>query len=250
MTVTSLPPTATRVGVVERVTQILDAFADAPGHLLLEDVVRITRLPRSTAFRILGQLIDQGWINHGPRGYALGSRLPALSGRDQDQEEVRAAANEHLNALQVRTDAVVHLSVLEGGFVRYVDKVGGRAASSVPSRVGARLVATDTVSGRALLATLPPESVDRVLSEATGAQLTPQEQRRVHADLALVRTRGGIALQNAVGPRGITSVGAPVWHRRQPVAAVSLAWRGPLSSPASISLLRMTTAAIERDLAD
>lgn len=248
MTISAIPRIEPRVGVVERVTQILDAFAEAPGHLLLEEITQITGLPRSTAFRILGQLIDQGWISHGPRGYAIGSRLPTFSARSQHQEEIRAKASEHLNTLHLRTNAVAHLSVLEGGFIRYLDKVGGRMGSTVPSRVGARLLATDTVSGRALLAALPAEIVDKIMADARSREYSFEEQQLLHQGLTQIRSRQGVAVQHAKGERGITSVGVALHHRGQPVAALSIAWRGMLNFPALLHELLRTASAIHEEL--
>lgn len=248
MSIAPIASTTGRPGVVERVTLILDAFVEAPGHLLLEEITHITGLPRSTAFRILSQLMDEGWVKHGVRGYALGSRLSSLARRSEDHEGIRVAAHDELNTLSLRTGAVAHLSVLEGGAVHYLDKVGGRASASVPSRVGARIIATDTVSGRALLATLPPETVDRLLADARGRLPSAVEHHTTHKLLAAVRARQGAAVEPARGADGITSVGVPVFHRTHAVAAISLAWRGPLTNSATIPQLFQAAAAVTRQL--
>lgn len=51
---------AQRPGVVERFTLILDAIASGPDRMYLEEITDITGLPRSTVFRLLAQLIEQG----------------------------------------------------------------------------------------------------------------------------------------------------------------------------------------------
>lgn len=237
-----------REGVVERVTQILDAFTDAPGRLLLEDVTRITGLPRSTAFRILRQLVDQGWMEHDTRGYSLGTRLATLAARAGDYEDVRVAASVALNELHLATRAVVHLSVLEGGLVHYLDKVGGAASSTVPSRVGARIPASDTVSGLALLAHLDPERVD-ALVRATRASTDEDGLEVLHRDLAAVRRRQGVAFLSGDQRRtGITSIAAPVMGPRGPVAAISVAAKGTLPPAATAPLLLKAAWCVSRNL--
>ncbi|GAA3661883.1 IclR family transcriptional regulator [Nocardioides ginsengisoli] len=234
----------TPLGVVGRVTRILDAFSEAPDLLMLEDVMALTGLPRSTAFRILGQLVDEGWIEHHTRGYRLGPEAPTLTGRPGEHQDVRVAAAESLNELHAATGAVAHLSVLEGDRVHYLDKIGGSAARSVPSRVGARILASDTVSGRALLACQPPEYVDRVLR----SRLSPGAIIDLHRDLAGARQRRGIVhIPAAATPSTISSIAVPIAGPAGAVAALSLATPGELSPARVIPLLlgqsqRVTTA--------
>jgi DNA-binding IclR family transcriptional regulator len=243
------PDRPSRHGVVERVTLILDAFTDAPGGLLLEDVTRITGLPRSTAFRILRQLTEQHWVEHSSRGYRLGPRMSSMAARAVDYEEIRAAASVALNDLHLATQAVAHLSVLEGGIVRYLDKVGGAAANTVPSRVGARILACDTVSGRALLAHLSPENVEVVLEAAVRGREIPIDLSALHRELASVRMRNGAAVMTgAMSRTGISSVAVPVMGPRGPVAAVSVADRQALVLGRVVPLLMRAARATSAEL--
>ena len=68
------------VGVVGKVTRIVDACTHAEGRIRLDDIIRVTGLPRSTTFRILKQLVAEGWIEHDKRGYGIGPKLPAPTG--------------------------------------------------------------------------------------------------------------------------------------------------------------------------
>lgn len=228
----------TPLGVVGRVTRILNAFSESPDRLMLEDVMALTGLPRSTAFRILGQLIDEGWVEHDTRGYRLGAHAPTLTGRPGEHQEVRVAASPYLNELHAVSGAVAHLSVLEGDRVHYLDKIGGSAARAVPSRVGARLLASDTVSGRALLACRSPEYVDDVL----GPRLAPARLALLHRELATARQRRGVVHAPADPlTTGIASIAAPVLGPHGAVAAISLAIPGDLP-PARVAPLLLNQA--------
>jgi DNA-binding IclR family transcriptional regulator len=44
----------------------------------LEDVIKCSGLTRSTAFRVLRRLVSLSWLQHGPDGFRLGSRLREL----------------------------------------------------------------------------------------------------------------------------------------------------------------------------
>lgn len=127
-----LPPS-----MVERMTLIMDAFTGRTTRLSLEDVARRTQLPRSTAHRILEQLVRLRWLEHTQFGYGLGRRALGLGGGDGAHADIRAVAAGRIHNLQIRTGLVVHLAVLDEGQVHYLDKAGGRFAASVPSWVGA-----------------------------------------------------------------------------------------------------------------
>lgn len=212
-----------RPGVVERLTQILDVFASPRERLLLDDITAATGLPRSTAFRLLSQMVELDWLEHNMAGYQLGPRALRISTRGADHSDVRAAAADQLNTLQLRTGGVAHLSVLEGATMHYLDKVGGRALTSIPSAVGSRLPADTTASGHALLALLEPSSVDALFSHDHATRDMP----RLHRKLGRVRRQQGIAF--TPGERcqmEIGTVAAPVFGPHGAIAAISVAVRG------------------------
>ncbi|MDT0202714.1 IclR family transcriptional regulator [Nocardioides sp. AE5] len=236
MTDTAIRPTATaigpgaegaaasRPGMIERLTEVLDVFIDGPDHLMLEDIVAASGLPKSTAFRMLRQLIELDWLEHDQRGYRLGPRMQRLGQRVVDQSALRAAAADVLNRLHLASSAVVHLVVLEGNKVHYLDKVGGAASLSVPSRVGVRLPAHVSVAGLTLLSALRPEQVDRLYA---GTYIPEQRLHRLHEQLAAIRSRNGLALTPHDMRTPIRAVAAPVITDHGPVAAISCAVRGP-----------------------
>lgn len=222
-----------RPGVADRMTQILDVFLLGDERLLLDEVRKATDLPRSTTFRMLTQLVELDWLEHTGQGYRLGAR--ARNFRVKDPDELRCAAAPVLNELHVRTGGVAHLSVLEGRVVRYLDKIGGTAAASIPSRVGARLAPDRTVSGRSMLALMPAEEVDSLLlggrAGAGENQRTPAQMSRLHGDLERIRARKGLAMDT--GERcvmGIAAAAAPVYGPEGVCGAISLSVRNGVSA--------------------
>jgi DNA-binding IclR family transcriptional regulator len=221
-----------REGVLERVTAIMDVFAAGRRFAYLEDVSAASGIPRSTTFRLLRQLVQLGWLDHDDRGYRLGRRAQTMRSPARDYTELRAAASPVLNDLSLRTDAVCHLGVLEGSTVHYLDKVGGVAAASIPSRVGARIGAEQTVTGRALLAGLRPEQVDELLvrDRDEPERLDHGAMLLLHDELNRVRRGRGVAY--SAGDRclmGISSIAVPVVGPDGAVAAISVAARRLIS---------------------
>ncbi|MDI3388522.1 IclR family transcriptional regulator [Streptomyces sp. B-S-A8] len=214
-----LPPS-----MVERITLIMDVFEGCTVRRSLEDVARTTHLPRSTAHRILDQLVRLRWLEHNGFGYGLGRRALGLGGGDGSQGRIREAAATRLHHLQMRTGMVVHLAVLDGAEVHYLDKAGGRFASSVPSRVGGRAPAHCTALGKAMLAWLEPEEVE----QRAGNSINRQTQRTIsdigtlHQELHRIRQRRGLAFERGECFPGIACVATAIRGPEGPVAAISL----------------------------
>lgn len=241
-----------RPSVIERVTQVMDAFLVGGEWLTLQDVTSFTGLPRSTTFRILSQLVEQQWLAHDSHGYRLGERSRWLGAAQRgDCADVRAAAAGHISNLHLTTGAVVHLVVREGAQVVYLDKIGGFVARSVPSEVGRRVPAGNTAGGKVLLAAMSPERVDDILcldQGDSGAVSLP----RLHRDLDRIRRRHSVAYESARDcPLGIGAVAAAVIGSSGPVAAISVAGRGSLSldaiAPLVVAAARRISLALARD---
>ncbi|WP_330255767.1 IclR family transcriptional regulator [Nocardia sp. NBC_00565] len=214
-----LPPS-----MVERMTLIMDVFGGPQTRLTLEEVTGRTSLPRSTAHRILEQLVRLRWLEHSASGYGLGPRALGLGGREAGHGALRAAAFPLLHALAVRTEMVVHLAVLDGTDVYYLDKFGGRAAVEVPSRVGGRAPAHCTAVGKAMLAWLPAEQLDIQLQGALDKRTTRSigDLGVLHHELSRIRTRNGLAFERGECYPQIACVGVAVRGPDGPIGAISI----------------------------
>src|ERR1700734_220570 len=145
-----MPPQAdscTPSAVIDRISLVLDAF-EGPGRLTLAQIVRRTGLPRSSAHRMLERLVQLRWLRRSGRDYELGMRLVELGSLAVHQDRLVRAASPLLGELHRATGLVVHLAVLDGGDVVYLEKVGDRFASAIPTRVGGRQPAHCTAVGK------------------------------------------------------------------------------------------------------
>jgi DNA-binding IclR family transcriptional regulator len=111
------------------------------------------------------------------------------------QRRAPAYLNKQLQALARAgpgTHETVHLAVLDGYQVLYVEKISGRSAATGLTRVGGRLPAHCSGVGKALLAYGRPETIDAVLDAGlvarTPATITTPE--RLRAELERVRAEG------------------------------------------------------------
>nr|WP_280233004.1 IclR family transcriptional regulator [Nocardia cyriacigeorgica] len=215
--------------MLERMTLILDAFDGATPILTLHRLVERTGLPRSTVHRILDQMIRLRWLAHAPGGYRLGMRVLELGGLAAGHNEIRDAVSPLLHDLCRRSDLdlVGHLGVLDGREVLYLDKVGGRHTASVPTRLGGRMPAHSTALGKAMLAALEPSVVDASFRDRL-PQLTARtigDRTELQRELARIRRRQGVAVDNEESVPGIGCVAVAVRRRGAAVAALSLSTR-------------------------
>ncbi len=209
--------------MVDRVTSIIDVFDDATVGLSLDQVAGRADLPRSTTHRILDHLVRLKWLCHTDRGYGLGARAMSWGAGDAADLRLREAAAPTLHQLHVRTAAVVHLGVLDGGDVVHVDKLGAPAADRVPTSVGSRIRAERVALGLAVLAMLSPEEVG--------------------VDLHRVRKAGGLVRTDDYAP-GLTSVAAAVDRR----ASVGIVLPDNLSGDRFLPLVLDAAGRIRRAL--
>jgi DNA-binding IclR family transcriptional regulator len=224
MTVTvERPEPTTPTAVIDRVSLVLEAF-DGPGRLTLAQLVRRTGLPRSSAHRMLERLVALRWLRRNGRDYELGMRLVELGSLAVHQDRLHRAATPLLHELHRATGLVVHLAVLDGSDVVYLEKIGNRMVAAIPTRVGGRQPAQCTAVGKAMLAySERAQSVDFSARRTRYSVGTPAQLLQ---ELDKVRSHG-VAFDREESLVGFGCVAAPIGDMGDAVAAVSVC--GPMS---------------------
>jgi len=244
---TAAVESTTPSAVIDRVSLVLDAF-DGPGRLTLAQVVRRTGLPRSSAHRMLERLVQLRWLRRSGRDYELGMRLVELGSLAVHQDRLHRAATPLLHDLHRATGLVVHLAILDGSDVVYLEKIGDRMTAAIPTRVGGRQPAHCAAVGKAMLAYNDGADIDLTsrktrYSIGTPAQLT--------AELAKVRAHG-VAFDREESLAGFGCVAAPIGGPGDAVAAVSVC--GPMNrmmfDQRLAAPVRMTAMGIWRSVED
>lgn len=211
--------------VTARVLGVLAAFSSERPELTLTEISRRAGLPLTTAHRIVGELGAWGALERADDGrYRVGLRLWEVGALAPRGFGLRESAMPFLEDLQEVTRQNVQLAVLDGREVVYVERLSGRGAVNVITRVGGRLPLHATGVGLVLLAFADPELQEQVLAGplrryTAKTMCTPDEVR--HA-LAGVR-RTGVAVSDGQIELIALSVAAPVRGARgEVVAALSV----------------------------
>lgn len=243
----SVEPT-TPSAVIDRVSLVLDAF-DGPGRLTLAQIVRRTGLPRSSAHRMLERLVQLRWLRRNGRDYELGMRLVELGSLAVHQDRLVRAATPLLHELHRATGLVVHLAVLDGTDVVYMDKIGDRMTTAIPTRVGGRQPAHCTAIGKAILASQDGDPEVALQTRKTKYSISSRPQ--MVAELTKVREHG-VAFDREEALPGFGCVAAAIGGPGEATAAVSVC--GPMNrmmfDQRLVAPVRMTAMGVWRNVKD
>jgi DNA-binding IclR family transcriptional regulator len=200
------------VTAIGKALGILDAFGADTAQLSLSDLAARSGLPVSTAHRLVGELVGWGALERGSDGrYTLGLRLWELGALAPRALGLRQCAMPVLEDLYEATHENVQLCVLEGLEVVFIERISGRQAIGVISRVGGRLPAHVTSGGQVMLAFAPPAVRRKALAGPLPAYTnrTITDPDRLRAALAEVRRSGFVVCDGHVTLDAL-AVAAPV----------------------------------------
>lgn len=239
--------------MTSRVLTILGAFDETHQRLTLSDLSRRSGLPLSTVHRLVNELERWRALVRDPAGgFRVGLRLWELG--QLAPGRLRDVARPWLQELFDSTRENVHIAVRDGVEALYVDKVYGRRAVPIVSRVGGRLPLHPTGVGKALLAHQPDWFVrsylQRPLERPTAFTVT--EPGRLGRELRRVRERGWATTCEEM-TLGSCSLAAPVHDGDGAVLGalgIVLSSRRAGELPRLVAPLLATTARIEAALRD
>jgi len=200
-----------RVQSIERAFAVLGTLADGP--IGVTEVAERSRLPKSTAARLLASLAREGVVEQvpGDTRYRLGARLATLAAGVLPTRSLARVARPTLTELAASVGEAAGLSVPEGDLVHYIEQVDTPNPVSVRDWTGSRIPMHAVSSGQVLLAFRQPAGVERYL-EGTLERFTDRtlvEPDALRERLRDVR-RDGFAWAREEFDRGISSVAAPV----------------------------------------
>lgn len=200
-------------GTLGKLVSLLDLVAAADGPMRFTDILSRSDQPRGTLHRQLSHLVEEELLEVDRDGrYLIGLRLLTLASRSWARNEFRAIAEPHLHRVQELTGETVHLGVLRGAEVIYLDKVEGRQSVRMYSQIGNASPAYCTGVGKAALSVLDDTELAARIAGLEFHPFTSRTLRDVSAllaDLSEIRTRG-YAFDLEEHESGICCVAAPI----------------------------------------
>lgn len=157
--------------VLGKARLILESFQHDDVELSLSELSRRTGISKASVHRLAQELVDWGMLERSGFEYRLGMRAFELGSRVPRFRVLRDAARPFMERLHFATKEAVHLAVLDGLEVLYLEKVAAAQAAK-PSRIAGRMPLHATSTGKVLLAFSPPSVLEEVASREL-KRLTP-----------------------------------------------------------------------------
>jgi IclR family transcriptional regulator, pca regulon regulatory protein len=200
---------------------VIRAFTRERATLSLSEVANLTSMPPATARRCLMTLEELGYVMRNGRQFLLRPKVLELGAAYIDSMNIDFLTKTHLEQLARNTGDSAALCVLDGTETVYIARASIRTLIRLEAHVGSRFPAHATSTGRALLAGLTAERLQRYFDTATFAALTDRtviEPARLKQLIEDCRRTGYAAVEDELA-YGVVALAVPVFDQYGRVVA-------------------------------
>lgn len=222
-----------QVKILDKALRVLMLFRPEQPEWGVTAVAREVDMPKSTVYRILRVLQQHGFLSQDPdtRRFRLGLAVLELGRRAHEGLELRRIALPIMERVAALSGETVLLQVVgpDADRVVCVERVQQRQGLRLILEVGATAPLHAGCSSKVLLAFMPEEAIERVLSGSlapvTSHTMTDPDQ--IRAELAKIR-HDGYAISFEETDEGVAGVSVPIRdHLDRVVAGLSIS--GPIT---------------------
>lgn len=208
---------------VERALAMLEAVSQDSEGLSNADISRKLQIPKSSASYILRTLEKQGYLNRDAETgkYRVGLKILSLSRGALSGIDVREVALPIMRHLMEKTSLTCHLAILDGPDAVYIEKVEAPGFIRMDTWVGRRMRVHATSVGKALVAYIPQERLEKILAERGMEKRTAKTITtlpRLLKSLEKVREQG-YAVDDEENNMGARCLGAPIFNQKGAIEA-------------------------------
>ncbi len=221
---------------------LLEQLAEAEGGISLTEISQRATLAPSTAHRLLNTLADMGFVFQAPdsglwyiglKTYRVGCAF--ISNRDFVGE-----SHAYLRKLMEQSGETANLSIIDGTHVCFIAQVQCHEVMRMLVRLGSRLPAHASGSGKAILSALPEDELAIFFRESKLQKLTVKtttDVNQLRLQFAAIRARG-YSYDDEENALGLRCVAAPIYDEySEPLGAISLA--GPIARLTDERILKL-----------
>ncbi|KQX48830.1 MULTISPECIES: IclR family transcriptional regulator [unclassified Paenibacillus] len=207
---------------VDRAFKILELLSESPHGMRFADIYEHLSLAKSSAFVLLENLEMKGYVEKTPEGnFRATLRLFQIGSRVLNNLDIRSTALPYMIALRDEIRLPVHLAMLDGTDIVYLEKVEGTGFIKFDTYVGKRASVHMTSVGKAIAAFLTDQQVDEIITArglGGGTDKAITTKAEFKAVLQTVREMG-YALEDEEEVLGVRCIGAPIRNHLGEVAA-------------------------------
>jgi IclR family transcriptional regulator, KDG regulon repressor len=231
------------IQAVSHALDLLEQFHDDVDELGVTELSKRLKLHKNNVFRLLATLESRGYIeqNKATENYRLGLKALELGQTFIKQMGLLRQAKPILEQMVEESNETSYVAIYKENHIVYLDVVETNLTVRVVSRVGSRLPAYCTASGKVHMACMTDEELDELITKMDFVQHTSttiSSPETMRAELAKVREQG-YALDDEEMDLGVRCIAAPIRdYTRRIVGAISIS--GPT--------MRVSNARIESEL--
>lgn len=202
------------IQVIDRGASLLEAISHYEDSVSLKILSADTGLHPSTAFRILGALIEAGFVEKtAAGGYMLGRKLVRLAGKVRRNVDIREQALDIMEALRDAIGETVNLTVREADEVVYIERVTPNRMMRVEQVIGSRAPLHVTAVGKLMLAELGEKFIHAYVGRTGLKSFTPRTITTEQDLLSVTQEvlRQGFAFDNEEAEEGVGCIGVLIY---------------------------------------
>lgn len=214
---------------VKRIFSVLDNFSVKKPELGVREMARLMDLSPSTCGRILSMLRDEGVLNRDPisKQYRLSGRVLHWAGSYRENSSLNELAFPYMQSLLRQTDETISLYSLEEDRRVCINRLESNRSVRIVEAIGQSLELHTGSGGRAILAYLPQDEIERIVRSAETRLQTEINLDTIEHQLETVRSVG-YALSHGEWMADASGVAIPVMDSNgRPIGSISVS--GPTS---------------------
>lgn len=210
------------VPALDRGIRILDHVARAKNYPSLTDIARHLDIAKSSAHTLCNTLVQLELLIRRPdQSYQLGPHVMRWSNAFVATADLVAEFAAIFHEIDMLTAETITLSVLEGAEVMYIACRNSTLPLGITFRIGMRLPAPFTATGKSILSTMPNRQVRAIMANRWPQPLTGNSVPDIDsliAELDETRQRG-FSIDNGQVRDGMTCLGVSVRNSSNKVVA-------------------------------
>lgn len=229
----------TPVKTAERTLELVEFLKTADGATLTEATEALD-LPKSSVHNYLQTLLHHGYVVEDDGTYEVGLRFLDLGAYARTRVPLYPVAEPELETLAAETGELANLLVEQDGRGTFIYRKKGDNAVSIDSYNGQQILLHTTAIGKAVLANLPEERLEKILDRhglPAKTENTITDRDALDDELERIRS-AGFSYDDEERIRGLNCVATPLFHDDEVVGAISVT--GPTS--------RMTQSRIDDEI--
>jgi DNA-binding IclR family transcriptional regulator len=216
------------VPMVVRTFEVLEAFREkTDGVTYKELIARFPEVPPASIYRIICSLEATGylWKDETTNKFELGAKFIEMGRLTERRQNILRFSQAHMERLRDKFGENVNLIKIEHAELVYIRTLEGHQSLRVTELRRRRHCVHSSAAGKAIMAQLPVEEREELVSELELVRLTPSTittPKALLQELERVR-RQGYAVDAEENLEGVSCVAAPILNGEgYPIAAISV----------------------------